>query len=70
MANIQVHDSNKSAAKIIINASHSQFIRIFEAMAKCDAKQEAESQLFKFVRGYMNMAMIIYTFFRASKNGD
>ena len=43
---------------------------ILEAMARFDEKREAISPLFKFVRRYMQMVLTIFTFIRATRDGD
>ena len=43
---------------------------VLEAMAKFDERKEAKSPLFKFVRRYMRMIMLIYTFIRATRDGQ
>ncbi|KAL8565605.1 hypothetical protein ACOMHN_060346 [Nucella lapillus] len=44
--------------------------KVLEAMAKFDERKEAKSPLFKFVRRYMRMIMLIYTFIRATRDGQ
>lgn len=39
--------------------------KILEMMAEFDEKKEARSPLFKFVRRYMIMVLLIYTFIRS-----
>jgi len=43
--------------------------RVLNMMAEFDKKKEAQSTLFKFVRRYMKMVLLIYTFIRATRNG-
>lgn len=43
---------------------------VLEAMANFDERKEAKSPLFKFVRRYMRMIMLIYTFIRATRDGQ
>ena len=38
-------------------------------MAEFDQKRESQSSLFKFVRTYMRMVLLIYTFIRATRDG-
>ncbi len=43
--------------------------RVLKMMAEFDKKKEAQSQLFTFVRIYMKMVLLIYTFIRATCDG-
>ncbi len=43
--------------------------KALKTMAEFDKKKEVQSQLFSFVRIYMNMVLLIYTFIRASGDG-
>ena len=38
-------------------------------MAEFDQKKKAQSPLFKFVRHYMRIVLLIYTFIRATRDG-
>ena len=43
--------------------------KVLKMMAKFDQKKEAQSPLFKFVRHYMRIVLLIYTFIRATHDG-
>ena len=43
--------------------------KVLDAMAQFDQMKEARSPLFKFVRRYMRMVLLIYTFIRATREG-
>jgi len=43
--------------------------KVLKMMAEFDQKKEAQSPLFKFVRHYMRIVLLIYTFIRATRDG-
>lgn len=43
--------------------------KFLETMADFDQEKEANNPLFKFVRRYMQMVLLIYTFIRATRDG-
>ena len=43
--------------------------KVLKMMAEYDQKKEAQSPLFKFVRHYMKIVLLIYTFIRATRDG-
>ena len=42
---------------------------VLEAMAKFDEERKATSPIFKFVRHYMQMVLVIYSFIRSTRDG-
>ena len=42
---------------------------VLEVMAKFDEERKATSPIFKFVRHYMQMVLVIYTFIRSTRDG-
>ena len=42
---------------------------VLKMMAEFDKKRGSQSSLFKFVRTYMRMVLLIYTFIRATRDG-
>ena len=43
--------------------------KVLKMMAEFDQKKEAQSPLFKFVRHYMRIVLLMYTFIRATLDG-
>ena len=43
--------------------------KVLKMMAEFDQKKEAQTPLFKFVRHYMRMVLLTYTFIRATRDG-